>query len=688
MFDSMRHLFNRVLREKTRKGGLRSVWSWLLIFCSLQLFHTCIYAQSGQQVSTISQYRGYSEEVYSEWARTSQYVTVRDGTRLALDIFRPVRDGKPVEEPLPVIWTYDRYHRATLHNGRLVTQLDGDPWLIRMLRHGYVIGVADGRGTGASFGTWQGPFTQKEAYDGYDITEWFAAQSWCNKRVGMYGRSYLGITQYIIASTAPPHLKAIFPEMAMFDLYSFAYGGGVFRHDFATNWNRMVTNLDVVSLAAPVDDDKDGSLLRAAAEEHKSNKNIYEMFAALPHRDSVDREANNKPYFSQSPSRVLKELNKSGVPVYHLTGWNDLWTKDALLWFNNLSTPQKLIIAPSSHGTNYGLDLGNEHLRWYDHWLKGIDNKIMDEASIHYYTMGAPPGQEWRSTSQWPLANQQPTSYYFQEGATGDAGSRKDQLLSTQPPAHGAGADDYTVDYSTTSGTESRWANGYGAKFNYGDMARNDAKGLTYTSQPLTTPVEVTGHPLVRLWINSTAKDADLFVYLEEVHPGGASQYVTEGVLRASHRATVKPPYNYMNLPYHRSFKEDTAELTDEPVELHFDLLPTSNIFDAGNRIRITITGADKDNFTTPQLNPPPALRVFRNSTHASSVLLPVIPIDAQTAAALMSRAQPSATAAAAVEPPTTSRASLYLIIAGTLIASGFIWLFIKLMRKRGSQRR
>jgi len=656
----------------------------ILAYLSLIIASQCLYPPAAnpsgeqQQVSQPGVYRGYSQVLYSEWVRTSQYIEMRDGTKLALDIFRPAKNGKAVMDPLPVIWTYDRYHRATMQNGKLVTQLDADQWLMKVLRYGYVIGVADARGTGASFGSWQGPFAHPEALDGYDITEWFAAQPWCNKRVGMYGRSYLGISQYLTAGTSPPHLKAIFPEMAMFDLYSFAYGGGVFRNDFAVNWNRLVTNLDSVTLAAPVDDDKDGVLLRKAVEDHKNNRNAYEMIAALPLRDSVDEKSKSKPYFTQSPARALKEINKSGVAIYTLTGWNDLWTKDAILWFNNLAVPQKLMIGPWSHGTSFGVDLADEHLRWYDFWLKDIDNGVMREPAINYYTMGAPAGQEWRSTSQWPLPQEQRVNYYF-HGLAGGHQSPKDYSLGVEKPEDVSGVDEYVVDYSTTTGKGTRWANGYGRSFGYGDMTANDEKGVTYTTPPLVSPLEVTGHPVAHLWVTSKAKDLDVFVYLEEIDRSGISQYVTEGSLRASHRVLGKPDTNQLNLPYHRSFAEDIRPLTDEPVELVFDLLPTSNIFDADNRIRITITGADKDNFETPELQPPPVVGILRDSKHASYVSLPTVPLTAGVLS-LMTPLAPTLKSGA-TDPHTFFRRPFSLWFAGGGVVLGLVLLVLLIKR-------
>ncbi|NLF78513.1 MAG: CocE/NonD family hydrolase, partial [Chloroflexi bacterium] len=152
-------------------------------------------AQSPDRVSRFGEYQGYSEPLYDEWVRVSQYVPVRDGTRLAVDIFRPAVGGTPVDDPLPVIWTFHRYHRARVDRaGKLTTILDQAPELEMMLRYGYVVAAADVRGGGASFGTRDGEFTRQEALDAYDLTEWFAAQPWSNGKIGMYGLSYLAIT--------------------------------------------------------------------------------------------------------------------------------------------------------------------------------------------------------------------------------------------------------------------------------------------------------------------------------------------------------------------------------------------------------------------------------------------------------------------------------------------------------------
>ncbi|MBN2302841.1 MAG: CocE/NonD family hydrolase [Anaerolineae bacterium] len=592
-------------------------------------------AQDGERISRFGEYSGYSEEIYDGYVRLSQYIEMRDGTRIAADIFRPTLNGEIVNDPVPVIFTQHRYQRAKLHeDGTIQTLLDDVPELARLIRHGYVIVATDVRGGGASFGVRYGEFTREEAYDAYDLTEWFAAQPWCNGNVGMFGISYLGITQYMAASTQPPHLKAIFPQMAMFDIYSFAYPGGVFNEQFVLEWGRNTLALDKLIPAAPVDDDPGGELRNAAMREHAGNWNIYPMVQGAPYRDSLAGPENGPVYVERSPSTYVDAINDSGVAVYHLGGWYDLYPRAALTWFNNLTVPQKIVMTPWSHDGVGGFDLLAEHLRWFDYWLKGIDNGIMDEPPIVYDVMTGPGQYDWRTADEWPLPETQYTPFYLQAGPSGSAESVNDGGLSLDTPSGDTDQenyDAYTVDYTTTTGEGNRWDNGRGVRFhNYPAMADLDEKALTYTSAPLDADTQITGHPVVHLWVSSSADDGDFFVYLEEVAPSGYSRYITEGTLRASHRALHDAPYNYVGLPYHRSFEADLVPLPSDgtPVELVFDLQPTSNVFDAGHRIRITITGADDENFQTPRLDPPPTVRVYRSANYPSHIVLPVIPAE------------------------------------------------------------
>jgi putative CocE/NonD family hydrolase len=556
------------------------------------------------------------------YVRSSEYVTVRDGTMIAVDVYRPSRNGVPLDGPLPVVWSFERYHRARAEREKLRTRLDGELWLDPLCRRGYVIAVADLRGSGASFGSRPTLVTEHDRWDAYDLTEWLAAQPWSNGRVGMFGKSFMGMTQYLAASASPPHLVAIVPEKTLFDLYSFAYSGGVFRDDYARAWGANVAELDHRMTPATVDADIDGRLRARAVAEHRDNLDVRE-FSRLPCRDSRNDD-DTRPYLDQSPDRGRGEISASGVAILQIAGWYDMWPRDALQWHRNLSNPRRLLLGPWPHTGDSGWKTFVQRLRWFDYWLKGVENDVMNEPAIRYYTAGAGRHDAWRSAEQWPLPSAVPTAFYFGPAAAEPATSG---ALSTAIPATDADADSYVVDYAATSGDGTRWKNGYGQPFGYQDMAVNDARALTYTTPALQADLEVTGHPIVTLWLTATAPDVDIFVYLEDVRRNEYSEYVTEGVLRASHRAESEPPYHNLGLPYHASLSDTVACLpVGEPVRLTFDLHPVSRIFRRGHRIRVAITGADADNARTPVLDPAPTITVRRNSRHPSCIVLPLIP--------------------------------------------------------------
>ncbi|MFW6140441.1 MAG: CocE/NonD family hydrolase [Acidobacteriota bacterium] len=591
-----------------------------------------LFGQEPEKISSFGKYHGYSQEKYDSWVRASQYVTMRDGTQIAIDIIRPAVDGKPVEEPLPVIWTHTRYRRASQDDEGNIHSTAESFYIIPLLKHGYVVAAADVRGSGASFGTWQGIFTKEETQDAYEINEWLASQPWCDGQVGMFGGPYLGITQLMAASTQPPHLKAIFPMVALFDLYEIGSPGGVLRDDFLRTWSELTQIMDTQPGVIPVDEDPEGKMLKKALEEHHGNRSLVEIMASLKYRDDQDPVTQAYPFREWHPAGFIKEINDSGIPMYIWGGWFDSFTKDTFLIYKNFTTPRKLLIGAWSHSPGnkeirdheFNL-LAVEQLRWFDYWLKGIDNGIMEKPPIRYHLMEDPGQNRWKTAQEWPLPETESISYYFSEGPSGSVESVNDGILNTESPPSESASDPYTIDYTTTSGTATRWDNAVGGDFSYPDMTSNDKKGLTYTTEPLREDIQITGHPVVHLCLSSSHEDGDVFVYLEEVDENGFSHYLTEGVLRLSHRTLRQPPYDNLGLPYHRCFEEDIEPVTPgKIVKLVFDMQPISNIFNAGHRIRVTLTGADKDNAATQILEPPPTYIVYRNADYPSHIHLPV----------------------------------------------------------------
>jgi uncharacterized protein len=630
-----------------------------LVIAAFLLYKT----QTGQtKISVFGRYQGYSEAIYDNNIRISDYLTLSDGTKLAYDLILPTKKGVPADKPLPVLFLYTPYLRTFIifdengkdmisdlyrlkwyeraylrvrywlyKRGNLIDPLFRKKWLGNMVKHGYAVVVAERPGTGASFGK-MNPSFEVVAKEVDEILNWIAAQKWCDGNIGMYGESWQGAIQFAAASTANPHLKAIFPAASWIDGYSaIMYSGGIYNKAFSDffTWSQKFLSSNVIT---PVDHDKDRTLLVQAREERRSGivaERIAEASRKIPYRDSLSPDGNKIWIDTMALYPFIDRINRSGIPIYLTTGWYDLCTRDNFLLYANLTVPKRLAVRPLDHEQvdekQFDLDYGAEAHRWFDYWLKGIKNGIMDEPPIHYYLMGGDEKNAWKMTDAWPPKNQETVRYYFGPGVTGGTTSVNNGALSPSSPTAPKASDTYTVDYTTTSSNHSRWT-AVNWTHDYPNMRSNDAKALTYTTPPLEKAAQVTGHPVIQVWLKSDAPDLDMFAYLEEVDGSGNSTYITEGNLRVSHRTLGLAPYDNLGLPYHRHYKSDLAPIPPgEPVELAFDLLPTSYLFRKGNCIRITITCADADNFETPVLNPVPKLHLLRDGNHPSSIQLPVV---------------------------------------------------------------
>jgi putative CocE/NonD family hydrolase len=611
-------------------------------------------------ISTFGRYQGYSQKAYDGNKRTSEYLTLSNGTRLAYDVYLPTKNGVPASEPLPVLFRYTPYGRAWKiydengnnlltglvdldwpsqallklrsilipDRGRLFDALFHDQWLGDMVNHGYAVVVVERPGTGASFGVYSSDW-QVVAKEEDEILNWIAAQAWCNGNIGMYGDSQNAMVQLVAASLGNPHLKAILPASSPVDLYeSVEFPGGVRNTSFSAFAETAVAYLE--KLYVPVDSDTDGALLAQARQERVGKTEAEGMAKAqqFPFRDSVT-SSGMKLWGVSALYPFMGPVNRSGTAIYMMVGWYDIFTADMFYWYNNVSVPKRLTVRPTDHSEieakQSDLDFGAEAARWFDYWLKGIDNGIMDEPPVHYYVQGASPSNAWQTTNQWPLENQTPTVYYFDQAKSAAVVPAQGGLLTAQRPATSSASDVYTVNYTTTTGKEARWV-AVDSAHHYPDMRSNDAKALSYTTGPLGTDVQVTGHGIVHLWLATAAPDLDVFAYLEEVDASGKSTYITEGDLRATHRQLSPAPFDNMGLPFHSHNQSDLEPVpAGQPIELDFSLLPTAYRFHQGNSLRLTLAFADADNFATPILDPAPTLQLLRDAAHPSYVAIPII---------------------------------------------------------------
>jgi hypothetical protein len=611
-------------------------------------------------ISEFGKYQGYSEPVYDGTQRTSNYLTLLDGTRLAYDLILPTKKGVPANRRMPVLFKYTPYGRAWTifdkkgkfligdfvdwptqmllrvrrlfagDSGRILDPLFRDRWLGNVVKYGYIVVSVDRPGTGASFNSPTPGSMETAAKFENEIIDWIATQPWSDGNVGMYGDSQQAMVQFAAASSGNPHLKAILPAASDIEMYeAVEYPGGIFNKSFNDLVTRTLPMLD--NLATPVDSDPDGALLAQARQSRvlaNNSQNAIETMVQCPFRDNANQNGVN-PWETGDLYSLVGRINQAHTAVYMTVGWYDLFTADMFYWYNSLSVPRRLTVRPTDHSevssSLADLDYGTEALRWFDYWLKGIHNGIMDEAPIHYYVQDGPKKGSWQTSDQWPLVTQKLTAYYFGSGKSGSVTSVNDGSLVKISPAVAAAADAYTVDYTTTTGAKTRWQ-AVEERRDYPDLRAHDSRALTYTTSPLQTDVNVTGHPVVHLWLTTDAPDLDVFTYLEEVDTSGRSTYLTEGDLRASHRKLNQAPFNNFGLPYNSHLQTDQQLVpTGEPFNLAFSLLPTSYQFHAGNRIRITVAFADAGNFDTPVLTPAPKLQILRDANHPSYVEIPVI---------------------------------------------------------------
>jgi putative CocE/NonD family hydrolase len=561
------------------------------------------------RVSQPGEYAGYAAADYDGHEMSSFYVEMRDGTKLAIDLFRPTRGGVLASERLPVVWMHTPYNRRNYRGGLTAETYPG--YALRLVPYGYNVAVVDFRGLYASYGRNvgynRGEWVETARWDAYDVTEWLAAQPWSSGAVGMWGCSATGGSQMQALTTRPPSLRAIVPMSSEFDAYAFAVMGGVARLDDVSSpgGGRADANARRDALAVPVDGEDGAALLALAVAEHADN---IESVSYTPFRDSISPTVGVAWWTASSPSSRLQELARPGVGVLAVANWDEAGTRHGPFFtFNNVDPDHaKLLVGPSTHCAwtsvkdETGFDLLVEELRFFDHWLKGVDNGVMEEPAVTYFTYNAPAGSEWRASETWPLEGEVRTPYYLSTDGLALAPPLQSQRAAASmgaPPAEST-----PVTFETGDG------------------------GLVFETPPLDAPLEVTGHPEMSLWIETAAGDVDVTARIEHVAPDGSSRsYQMIGRLRASHRGRAEPPFDYLGLPWRTHAAGDAEPVPPgEPVELAFELLPMSYIFETGHRVRVTLTFADPARRERDDLE----VTVLSGGPTPSALILPVIPVD------------------------------------------------------------
>lgn len=580
--------------------------------------------------------------------RISQYLTMRDGVQIAVDLYLP--DNLQPGQKIPAILHQTRYWRAVDYRWLVGLFKEDRPrgiigrYASRFLQEGYAWVGVDVRGSGASFGSRPMAYSPEEIKDGAEIVDWIVAQPWSNGKIGTMGISYSGGTAEMLLTNRHPAVKAAAPMFSGFDLYSeIAFPGGIHLDWFTKTWTTINHRLDNNQLpfggwpgklfvrgVRPVDHDAGDRLLAQAIKNHAANWSPHREASGITFRDDPPPSGRAQNIDALSTQTYADQIAESGAAIYSYSGWFDGGYQLAAIKRHQRhrhNPDNKLILGPWDHGGKRHIspealgpasfDHAGELLKFFDQHLKGSIGSLHNDPPVRYYTMGE---EQWKTATSWPPKSTM-TPFYFQPG----------NMLSPDQPEIHSRPQQYQVNPETGTGPHSRWNTLVGISLThpYPDRKARDTELLVYTSEPLTQNMEITGHPLATIYLSSTTPDTYLFVYLEDVTPEGDVHYVTEGQLRALHRKWTAPETGtseFLPIP-HRTFRRaDAAPLQPgEVVSLTIDLLPTSYQFKQGHRIRVALAGADKDHFQELD-GPAPMWEVWHSPARLSRIELPVIP--------------------------------------------------------------
>ena len=521
-------------------------------------------------------------------------VPMRDGVMLATDVYRPAGAG-----PFPVVMMRLPYNKEQ----PVLLFLAGD--ILRVAQAGYAVVVQDCRGTWASEGEFS-PYFQ-EAEDGADAIAWAAAQVWSTGDVGMMGASYYGATQWLAATQAPPALKAIAPFITT-DQYheKWTYQGGAFQLGFMLQWASVTFGVaEAVRrvMRGAGDATGVGSAIGAADAVaanywHLPLCKLPEVANLTPYvKDWLAHPDYDDYWRAAAPCEHYENIT---TPALNFGGWYDLFLGGTLANYAAMKgrTPQKLVIGPWVHGYNGGVyparnfglmahdgvaDVTAAQIRWFDHFLKGQANGVLDEPPVKIFVMGP---DVWREEADWPLPDTDWQQWYLH--SAGSAGTKaEDGVLAKHTPGDEP-ADSYLYDprnpVPTVGGAS--FLPGLFIAANAGPRDQREveqrADVLCYTSEVLTADMEVTGPVRLVLYVSSSAVDTDFTGKLVDVHPDGTALILTDGILRARYR---------------ESLRTQKLMTPGEVYRIEIDLVATANVFAAGHRIRLEVSSANFPRF-------------------------------------------------------------------------------------------
>ncbi|MGY3567221.1 CocE/NonD family hydrolase [Sinomonas sp. RB5] len=544
---------------------------------------------------------------------------MRDGVELALDVYHGT-DGAP-RPALVALSPYGKELQAlalTMPPQRRPSPMwdgcieAGD--IARVVGEGYAHVIGDLRGSGDSGGEHIGNYNAGGVplgQDAYDVIEWVAAQPWCDGNVGMIGISYFGSMQILAAAERPPHLKAIFVSGGHYDFYETTYHGGImwFMPRAAregrggdSGWaftdrvkSRMLqthTPEELEKLVAERLADPDVAAWPNLVHTLHYPKNHEAWF------DIVMNELDGEWYEERNPVNLAADID---IPVYLQLDQGRGWTLDGTIeLFNTLKGPKKLDIGPYPPMQSRPFIEEHEKMfRWYEYWIKGIDNGIMEEPEVSVFVEGS---RERATGAQWPPKETEYRPLYL----------RPRRRLSPEPeplgPAHAAPDGFYQAPLTVTDKVEI----------------------LSWTTEPFEEPTEMMGTGAAHLFAEIDQDDTNLILRLWDTAPNGKRQLITTGYLKASHReldgrTTEGNPYH----PHTRAVPVEPGKIEEYVVRLY----PFASTFLPGHRLAVELSNdeplVDEHNSLLPPdafhlpVGRPVTHKVYRDATHPSRLVLP-----------------------------------------------------------------